>query len=104
MIRAALMAALLCGALPARAADDFTQEPQGWFGFFGQKKLENSVFVLWLDVHARLHGSGKQTNLILRPGVGVRFRPDMVGSRALPHRCVPSARPPPASCAGCRSW
>ena len=78
MIRASLMAGLLCGALPARAADDFTQEPQGWFGFFGQKKLENSVFVLWLDVHARLHGSGKQTNLILRPGVGVRFRPDMV--------------------------
>lgn len=78
MLRTALLAALILCSLPARAADEFIHEPQGWFGFFGQKKLENSVFVFWLDLHGRLHGSGQQTNLLIRPGVGVRFHPSMV--------------------------
>ncbi|MFT3707476.1 MAG: DUF2490 domain-containing protein [Archangium sp.] len=74
-----LILAIALVSLPALAQqqDEFTHEPQGWLAFFGQKKLPNSVFVFWLDAQARLNETATQTQVLLRPGVGVRFRPDM---------------------------
>lgn len=78
MKRALVVALALC--VPATGwaqTDEFIQEQQGWVAFFGTKKLPESVFVFWLDVQARLNGTATQTQVLLRPGVGVRFRPDM---------------------------
>jgi hypothetical protein len=78
-----LLVAAALAALPAFAQqdelqkDEFVHEPQGWVAFFGQKKLPSSVFVFWLDAQARLNATASQTQVLLRPGVGVRFRPDM---------------------------
>lgn len=73
-----LIVGLLCASLTAAAADDIAHEPQGWLAFFGQKKVAGSPFVFWLDVQARLNQPVTQTTWLLRPGVGLRFRPDMV--------------------------
>jgi hypothetical protein len=63
--------------LSALAEDTFTHEPQGWVAFFGTKKIPDTVWVFWLDAQARLNAAATQTQVLLRPGVGVRFRPDM---------------------------
>jgi hypothetical protein len=74
----ALGLAVILSSVGALAADDVAHEQQGWLAFFGTKQLAASPWVFWLDAQLRLNEHVTQGTVLLRPGVGVRFRPDMV--------------------------
>ncbi len=70
-----LLAALLAAA-PVSAAE-LAVEPQAWFGVFSQVHL-TGPWVAWGDLHARVSDDVSKVSVLVRPGVGYRFRPDMV--------------------------
>lgn len=71
-VRAMLaLAALLLGAVPARAS--LTHEGQAWFQGIARVPLPQR-FRLWLEVQPRVDGDGV-TQLVLRPAIGYQVMP-----------------------------
>lgn len=76
-MRPRLFALLLLLASGASAQEQVVQETQAWFGAFSSGPLMGPLLG-WFDLHARFTPDKQQATYLVRPGLGVRVRPDMV--------------------------
>ncbi|MEW5740039.1 MAG: DUF2490 domain-containing protein [Myxococcota bacterium] len=76
MRRFAPLLALLLLSTSTRA-EGLDPQAGAWFGVFAAGPLHGDVMA-WFDVHARANQDFSGVNYLVRPGVGWRFRPDMV--------------------------